>query len=127
VQTSASKKRVATGAATLLQGPQLVAGGGPTPGPVARAATPDEVQTNLCWEQAKADVQRLWTLSQELQTSARAERDVAAFKQLAELAQESLEEAEDKSSQARQKRMAAVGALPMVELQAPEASELLMP
>jgi hypothetical protein len=63
-------------------------------------------------------------LSQELQTVARAESIYTAFR---EMAQDALQAAEEASCQAREERIAAVGALPLTGLQVPGAPAVLEP
>jgi hypothetical protein len=58
-------KRAATEAAATLQTLQLAAGGGPR-GPAATVAA-EGSQADQQWEQARAEVQRLWVLGQQLQ------------------------------------------------------------
>jgi hypothetical protein len=62
-------KRVATEAAATLQGPQLTAGGGPA-GLAAGTVSSGGAQADQRWEEAKAEVQQLWALGQQLQMEA---------------------------------------------------------
>jgi hypothetical protein len=114
-------KRVTTNTAASLRGPQLAAGGGTSSGPAAGAVAPEEAQADQRWEAAKAEVQRLWTLAQDLQTEGRTKESFTAFRDQANLAQDALQQAEDVSRQAREERMTAVGSFPMVGLQVPGA------
>jgi hypothetical protein len=59
-------KRVAADTAVSLRGPQLTAGGGTSAGPAAGAVAPEKAQADQRWKAAKAEVQRLWTLAQNL-------------------------------------------------------------
>jgi hypothetical protein len=121
-------KRVATSTAASLQGPQLAAGGGTIPsGPAAGAVAPEEAQADQQWEVAKAEVQRLWTLAQNLQTEARTKANFTAFRDQANSAQDALHRAEDVSRQAREEQMAAAGALPVVGLQIRGAPSVVVP
>jgi hypothetical protein len=88
---------------------------------------PEEAQADQQWEVAKAEVQRLWTLAQDLQTEARTKASFTAFRDQANSAQDALQRAEDVSRQAREERMAAAGALPMVGLQIPWAPSVVVP
>jgi hypothetical protein len=119
-------KRVATEAAATLQGPQLTAGGGPA-GPVAGTVLSGGAQADQRWEEAKAEVQRLWALGQQLQTEAQTKPTYTSFKETAKIAQDTFEAAEAASRQAREERMASVGALPMTGLQLPGAPAILEP
>jgi hypothetical protein len=120
-------KRIVTDTAVSLRGPQLTAGGGTSAGPAAGAGAPEEAQADQRWEAAKTEVQRLWTLAQEPQTEARTKASFMAFRDQANLAQDALQQAEDVSPQAREDRVAAVGALPMVGLQVPGARSVVVP
>jgi hypothetical protein len=121
-------KRVATEAAASQRGSQLAAGGGPPPpsGPAAGTVA-SEAQVDPRWEEAKAEVQRWWNLSQELQTAARAESTYTAFRESAKMAQDALQATEEASRQTREERIAAVGALPLTGLQIPGAPTVLEP
>jgi hypothetical protein len=119
-------KRVATEAAATLQRPQLTAGGGPA-GPAASTVSPGGAQADQRWEQARAEVQRLWTLGQQLQTEAQTKPTYTGFRETAKMAQDTFEAAEAASRQAREERMASVGALPMTGLQLPGAPVVLEP
>jgi hypothetical protein len=110
----------------VLQRPQLAAGEGPV-SPTASAALPTEALADLRWEQAKAEVQRLWTLGLQLQTEAHTKTSYLGFRETAKMAQDAFEAAESASRQAREERMAAVGALAMTGLQLPGAPEILEP
>jgi hypothetical protein len=119
-------KRVATEAAATLQGPQLTAKGGPA-GPVAGTVSPGGAQADQRWEEAKAEVQPLWALGQQLQTEAQTKPTYTSFRETAKMAQDTFEAAEAVSRQAREERMASVGALPMTGLQLPGAPVVLEP
>jgi hypothetical protein len=97
-------KRVATEAAAMLQGPQLTAGGGPA-GPAAGTVSLEGAQADQRWEEAKAEVQRLWALGQQLQTEAQTKPTYTSFRETAKMAQETFEAAEAASRQARKERM----------------------
>jgi hypothetical protein len=122
-------KRVATEAAASQRSAQLAAGGGPPPpsGPAAGTESSGEAQADQRWEEAKAEVQRRWNLSQDLQTAARAAGGYTAFKESAEMAQDALQAAKEASRQAREARIAAVGALPLTGLQVPGAPSVVEP
>jgi hypothetical protein len=120
-------KRAATDTAVSLRGPQLTAGGGTSAGPAAGAVAPEEAQADQRWEAAKAEVQRLWTLAQDLQTEARTKASFTTFRDQANLAQDALQQAKEVLRQAREDRVAAVGALPIVGLQVPGAPSVLVP
>jgi hypothetical protein len=119
-------KRVATEAAATLQGPQLTAGGGPA-GPAASTVSSGGAQADQRWEQAKAEVQRLWALGQQLQTKAQTKPTYTSFRETPKMAQDTFEAAEAASRQARKECMASVGALPMTGLQLPGAPVVLEP
>jgi hypothetical protein len=119
-------KRVATGASATLQGPQLTAGGEPA-GPAACTVSTRWGQADQRWEEAKAEVQRLWALGQQLQTEAQTKPTYTSFRETAKMAQDTFEAAEAASRQAREERMASVGALPMMGLQLPGAPAVLEP
>jgi hypothetical protein len=119
-------KRVATEAAATLQGPQLTAGGGPA-GPAASTVSSGGAQADQRWDKAKAEVQRLWALGQQLQTEAQTKPTYTSFKETAKMAQDTFEAAETASRQAWEERMASVGALPMTGLQLPGAPAVLEP
>jgi hypothetical protein len=118
-------KRAATEVAATLPGPQLAAGGGPT-GPAATVSA-GGAQADQHWEQARAEVQRLWTLGQQLQGEAQTKTTYTGFRKTAKMAQDALEAAEQASRRARKERMASVGALPMTGLQLPGAPAVLAP
>jgi hypothetical protein len=86
-------KRVATETAATLQGPQLTAGGGPA-GPVAGTVSWGGAQADQQWEEAKAEVQRLWALGQQLQTEAQTKPTYTSFREPAKMAQDTFEAAE---------------------------------
>jgi hypothetical protein len=119
-------KRVATEAAATLQGPQLTAWGGPA-GPVAGTVSSEGAHADQRWEEAKAEVQRLWALGQQLQTEAQTKPTYTSFRETAKMAQDTFEAAAAASRHAREERMASVGALPMTGLQLPGAPALLEP
>jgi hypothetical protein len=73
------------------------------------------------------EVQRLWTLAQDLQTEARTKAGFTAIRDQANSAQDALQQAKEVMRQAREDRVAAVGALPMVGLQVPGAPSVLVP
>jgi hypothetical protein len=101
--------------------------GGTSAGPAAGAVAPEEAQADQRWEAAKVEVQRLWTLAQDLQTEARTKASFTAFRDQANSAQDALQQAEEVSRQAREDWVAAVGALPMVGLQVPGTPSVLVP
>jgi hypothetical protein len=109
------------------KGPQLTAGGGTSAGSAAGAVVPEEAQADQQWEAAKTEVQRLWTLAQDLQTEARTKASFMAFRDQANSAQDALQQAKEVSRQAREDRVAAVDALPMVGLQVPGAPSVVVP
>jgi hypothetical protein len=119
-------KRVATEAAATLQGPQLTAGGGPA-GPAASTVSSRGAQADQRWDEAKAEVQRLWALGQQLHTEAQTKPTYTSFKETAKMAQDAFEAAETASRQAREERMASVGALSMTGPQLPGAPTVLEP
>jgi hypothetical protein len=119
-------KRVATEAAATLQGLQLTVGGGPA-GPAASTVSSGWAQTDQRWDEAKAEVQRLWALGQQLQTEAQTKPTYTSFKETAKMVQDTFEAAETASRQAREERMASVSALPMTGLQLPGAPAVLEP
>jgi hypothetical protein len=118
-------KRAATEAAATLQTLKLAAGGGPR-GPAARAAA-EGSQADQQWEQARAEVQRLWALGQQLQEEARTKTTYTGFREVAKMAKDALEAANTASRRARQERMAFVGALPFMGLQLLGAPEVIEP
>jgi hypothetical protein len=118
-------KRAATEAAATLQALQLAAGGGPR-GPAATMVS-EGSQTDQQWAQARAEVQWLWALSQQLQGKAETKTIYTGFREVAKMAQDALEAADAASRRARQERMASVGALPLTELQLPGAPEIIEP
>jgi hypothetical protein len=109
-----------------VQGPQLTAGGGPA-GPVAGTVSSGGAHAGQRWEEAKAEVQRLWALGQQLQTEAQTKPTYTSFRETAKMAQDTFEAAEAASRQAREERMASVGPLPMTGLQLPGAPAVLEP
>jgi hypothetical protein len=119
-------KRVATEAAATLQGPQLTVGGGPR-GPATSTVSSGGAQADQRWDEAKAEVQRLWALGQQLQTEAQTKPTYTSFRETAKMAQDTFEAAEAVSRQAREERMASVGALSMTGLQLPGAPAVLEP
>jgi hypothetical protein len=58
-------------------------------------------QTDQQWEQARAEVQRLWAMGQQLQEEARTKTTNTGFRDTAKMAQDALEAAEQASRQAR--------------------------
>jgi hypothetical protein len=119
-------KLVATEAAAPLQGLQLTAGGGPAD-PAASTVSSGGAQIDQRWDEAKAEVQRLWALGQQLQTEAQTKPTYTSFKESAKMAQDAFEAAETASRQVREECMASVGALPMTGLQLPGAPAVLEP
>jgi hypothetical protein len=93
-------KRVATEGAATLQGPQLTAGGVPS-GPDASTMSSGGAQADQRWEEAKAEVQRLWALGQQLQTEAQTKPTYTSFKETAKMAQDTFEAAKAASRQTR--------------------------
>jgi hypothetical protein len=118
-------KQAATEAAATLQTLQLAAGGGPIGPPATVAAT--RSQADQQWEGARAEVRRLWALGQQLQGEAQTKTTYTGFREVATMAQNALEAADAASRQAREERMASVGALPMTGLQLPRALEVVEP
>jgi hypothetical protein len=118
-------KRAATEAAATLHALQLAAGGGPR-GPAATAAA-EGSQADQQWAQARAEVQRLWAMAQQLQGEAQTKTIYTGFREGAKMAQETLEAADAASRRARRERMASVGALPLTGLQLPGAPEMIEP
>jgi hypothetical protein len=108
-------------AAATLQGPQLTAGGGPSD-PAASTVSSGGAQADQRWEGAKAEVQRLWALGQQLQTEAQTKPTYTSFKETAKMAQDTFEAAEAGSRQAQKERMASVGALPNDGVAAPRSA-----
>jgi hypothetical protein len=84
-------------------------------------------QADQQWEQARAEVQRLWALGQQLQGEAQTKTTYTGFREVAKMAQDALEAADAASRRARQERMASVGALPLTGLQLPGAPEMIEP
>jgi hypothetical protein len=84
-------------------------------------------QTDQQWEQARAEVQRLWALGQQLQGKAQTKTSYTGFREVVKMAQDALKAANAASRTARQERMASVGALPMTGLQLPGAPEVTEP
>jgi hypothetical protein len=122
-------KRVATEAAASQRAAKLAARGGPPPpsGPAAGTVSSGEAHADQRWKEAKAEVQRRWNSSQDLQTAARAASGYTAFKESAEMVQDALQAAKEASRQAREARSAAVGALPLTGLQVPGAPSVVEP
>jgi hypothetical protein len=114
-------KRVATEAAATLQGPQLTAGGRPA-GPAASTVSSGGAQADQRWDEAKAEVQRLKALGQQLQTEAQTKPTYTSFRETAKMAQDTFEAAEAASRHAGEERMVSVGALPMTEAAAPRSA-----
>jgi hypothetical protein len=112
-------KRAATEAAATLQALQLAGGGGPR-GPAA-------TQADQQWAQARAEVQRLWAMGQQLQGEAQTKTTYTGFREVAKMAQDALKVADAASRRARQEGMASVGALPLTGLQLPGAPEMIEP
>jgi hypothetical protein len=119
------QKRAATEEAATLLALQLAAGGGPR-GPAATVAA-EGSQADQQWAQARAEVQRLWALGQQLQGKAQTKTTYTGFRGVAKMAQVVLEAADAASRPARQERMPSVGALPLTELQLPGAPEMIEP
>jgi hypothetical protein len=71
------------------------------------------VTGGLAWAQARAEVQRLWAMGQQLQGEAQTKTTYTGFREVAKMAQDALEAANAASRRARQERMASVGALPL--------------
>jgi hypothetical protein len=111
-------KRAATEAAATLQ---LAAGGRPR-GPAVTVAA-EGSQADQQWEQARAEVQRLWAVGQQLQGEAQTKTTYTGFREVANIAQDALEAADAASRRARQERMASVGALSLTEVQLPGAPQ----
>jgi hypothetical protein len=118
-------KRAATEAAATLQALQLAAAGGPR-GPAATAAA-EGSQADQQWAQVRAEVQRLWAMAQQLQGEAQTKTTYMGFREVAKMAQDTLETADAASRRARRERMASVGALPLTGLQLPGAPEMIEP
>jgi hypothetical protein len=118
-------KQAATEAAATLQALQLAAGGGPR-GPPATAAA-EGSQAEQQWAEARAKVQRLWAMAQQLQGKVQTKTTYTGFREVAKMAQDTLEAANAASRRARRKRMASVGALPLTGLQLPGAPEMIEP
>jgi hypothetical protein len=118
-------KWAATEAAAMLQALQLAAGGGPR-GPAATMAA-EGSQADQQWAQARAEFQRLWAMTQQLQGEAQTKTTYTGFWEVARMAQDTLEAADAASRRARQERMASVGALPLTGLQLLGAPEMIEP
>jgi hypothetical protein len=84
-------------------------------------------QADQQWEQARAEVQRLWTFGQQLRGKAQTKSTYAGFREVVKMAQDALEAADASSWQAREERMASVGALPMMGLQLRGAPKVIEP
>jgi hypothetical protein len=74
-------KRAATEAAATLQALQLAAWGAPR-GPAATAAA-EGSQADQQWAQARAEVQRLWTMAQQLHGEAQTKTTYTGFREVA--------------------------------------------
>jgi hypothetical protein len=85
------------------------------------------LQADQQWAQARAEVQRLWAMAQQLQGEAQTKTTFTGFREVAKMAQDTLEAADAASRRARQKRMASMGALPLTGLQLPGAPEMIEP
>jgi hypothetical protein len=79
-------KRAATEAAATLQTLQLAAGGEPR-GPAAMVAA-EGSQADQQWAQARAEVQRLWAMGQQLQGKAQTKTTYTGFRKVAKMAQD---------------------------------------
>jgi hypothetical protein len=84
-------------------------------------------QADQQWAQARAEVQRLWAMAQQLQGEAQTKTTYTGFTEVAKMAQDTLEAADAASQRARQERMAFVSALPLTGLQLPGAPEMIEP
>jgi hypothetical protein len=89
--------------------------------------TAEGSQANQQWEQARAEVQRLWALGQRLQGEAQTKTTYTGFREVAKWAHDALEAANAASRRARQERMASVGALLLPGLQLSGAPEIIEP
>jgi hypothetical protein len=85
------------------------------------------LQADQHWEQARAEIQRLWALGQQLQEEAQTKTTYTGFREVARMAQNALEAANAASRRARQERMASLGALSMTGPQLPGAPEVIEP
>jgi hypothetical protein len=118
-------KRAATEAAATLQALQLAAGGRPRG--LAATAAAEGLQADQQWAQAWAEVQRLWAMAQQLQGEALTKTTYTGFREVAKMAQNTLEAANAASRRVRRERMASVGALPLTGLQLLGAPEMIEP
>jgi hypothetical protein len=66
------------------------------------------LQADQQWAQARAEVQRLWAMTQQLQGEAQTKTTYTGFWEVAKMAQDTLEAADAASRRARQERMASV-------------------
>jgi hypothetical protein len=109
----------------MLQALQLAVGEGPR-GAAATVAAKGS-QADQQWAQARAKVQRLFAMGQQLQGKAQTNTTYTGFREVVKMAQDALKAANVASRRARQERMASVGALPLTRLQLPGAPEMIEP